>query len=371
MKARYAYNSKSKLLLVAKVYTADEHSIRLSDIDTHACHIVKHLVKHGYEAYVVGGAVRDLLQDTVPKDFDIVTNARPNKIKCLFRRAHIVGKKFRIVLVTTRGNEAIEVSTFRSNTDAMLDVGGSTIYGDMDQDVMRRDFTCNALYYSPITKEVIDYKNGVENIKKGVLVPIRKEFEEDPVRMLRALKFSAKCTLKIPFSMSRDIRKNCHFIASVSRSRITEEVMKVLVCGSVAKIVQLCFRYKLLQYMLPNVHRWLENTRNKLVAGRWNTMLRYCEECDALFTEGITRPKAFVYFVRAYVEESIATYCIHGTCPSIKTLTAQLKDWLQPITPPNAYIHEALESLVGVKHREQKSKKPTRRARRSRTRKPS
>ncbi len=364
MKARYSYNSKGKLLPIAKIYTETEHPIRLSDIDTHAYNLVKHLVKHGYEAYIVGGAVRDLLQGTVPKDFDIVTDAHPHKIKRLFRRAHIVGKKFCIVLVTIRKNESIEVSTFRNDIDSTSDIKNSSIYGIMDQDVVRRDFTCNALYYSPITQEIIDYKNGIENIHKGLLVPIRTEFQEDPVRMLRALKFSAKCSLKIPFSMSREIRKHKHFIASVSRSRITEEIMKVLVSGSLEKIVQLCFTYKLLQYMLPNVHTWLANTKDKLVTERrWNTMLKYCQECDALFSKGITRPKAFAYFIRAFIEESISACSIQKTSPNITTLTKQLKEWLKPITPPNAYIHEALTSFVKITHKTQKDQKPFRRRR--------
>ncbi len=367
MKERYGYNHKGKLLSIAKVYTEDEHPIRLSDIDAHARHIVGHLLKHGYEAYVVGGAIRDLLQGIPPKDFDIVTDAHPNKIRRLFRRAHIVGKKFRIVLVTTRGNEAIEVSTFRSNVDD-VDATSSAMYGTMDQDVMRRDFTCNALYYSPMTKEIIDYKNGIEDIKKGVLVPIRKEFQEDPVRMLRALKFSAKCKLKIPFSMSREIRKNGHFIATVSRSRVTEEIMKLLVSGSLAPILQLCFKYKLLQYMLPNVHTWFRNMKSKLAMGRWDAMHKYCTEVDALFTKGITRPKAFTYFIRAFVEEAVATYCVHGGRPSLKNLMVQIKDWLEPITPPNVYIHEALHSIVEVKQpKELKPKRNTRRTRRPRT----
>lgn len=348
MKNRYGYDAHGKLKPIAKIYTKGEHPVTRALIDSQARAIVSRLEEKGYEAYIVGGALRDILLGQTPKDFDIATSAHPSAVKRLFRRARIIGKRFRIVLITLDDGSAIEITTFRSNIDSD-DPYGKSMFGTMDQDVLRRDFTCNALYYSPAREELVDYKNGVSDIKKRRLVPIRKEFKEDPVRMLRALKFSAKCGLKIPLALNLDIRKNAALLTGVSLSRMTEEIMKVLTSKSSAEIIKLCVQYKLLKYMLPRVYAWVSAARGAAEKtgdkNRLETLLENCARADA--ENGNSRSRALSFFIRAFTEAFIDSRRAAGQkFPSVTKLFEEVKRLLHPITPPNADIYEALRIIV-------------------------
>lgn len=188
MLVRYSTTEKGAHSKRAEIYTAKEHGIRRKDIDPDAIRIAHRLKSAGHSAYIVGGAVRDLLVGRVPKDFDLVTDAHPRKIKRLFRNSRIIGKRFRLVHVFFR-EKIIELSTFRS-----LDhQGENNVYGTIQEDVLRRDFTLNALYYCPIEEIIIDYIGGVKDIRNRKirpLIPLKTIFTEDPVRMIRALSSS-------------------------------------------------------------------------------------------------------------------------------------------------------------------------------------
>src|SRR5574344_1085961 len=187
MLIRYGTDGNGKLIKKANVYTSQEHLISNTNIDPDALQIIHRLRDAGFTAYIVGGAVRDLIVGNKPKDFDIVTDATPSKIKRIFRNSRIIGRRFRLVHIFF-GQKIFEVSTFRSIIDGSV----GNLFGTMDEDVMRRDFTLNALYYDPIKEQVIDYTGGVEDIKKGIVrpvIPMDKIFVEDPVRMLRAVKY--------------------------------------------------------------------------------------------------------------------------------------------------------------------------------------
>ena len=183
-------------------------------IDVDAVYIISRLKDLGFQAYIVGGAVRDLIVGAEPKDFDIVTNATPSRIKKLFRNSRIIGKRFRIVHVIF-GNKIFEVSTFRSN--AVSSVGND--FGTMDEDVLRRDFTLNALYYDPILEQVIDYVDGMRDIKKHIIrpvIPLETIFIDDPVRMLRAIKYAAKTDSKMSFLLRHKIRHSASLLNQIS-----------------------------------------------------------------------------------------------------------------------------------------------------------
>ena len=165
MLIRYGKNSKGRLIKQAKVYTLDEHGISRRKLDHDALKVTDRLRTAGYQAYVVGGAVRDLLIDKAPKDYDIATDASPTRVRKIFRNSRIIGKRFRLVHVYFPQNKILEVATFRS-----LEGGeGDNVYGAMDEDAKRRDFTLNALYYSPREEQIIDYHDGVKDIKNRKL----------------------------------------------------------------------------------------------------------------------------------------------------------------------------------------------------------
>jgi len=246
---RYSQNKDGKPVKKAVIYTSNEHCIRNEDIDPDALRVITQLKSFGFSAYLVGGAVRDLLLGKTPKDFDIVTDATPSKIKKLFRNSRIIGRRFRLVHVFF-GSKIFEVSTFRSISTGT--VGNN--FGTMDEDVQRRDFTLNALYYDPLKMQIIDYVGGVRDIKKQVIkpvIPLETIFVEDPVRMLRAVKYAASTGFKLPIQLKRKICKSAHLLSPVSPSRLTEELLKIINSGHAYDIVKLCLETDLYMYLQP------------------------------------------------------------------------------------------------------------------------
>lgn len=193
----------------------------------------------GFAAYVVGGAVRDLLLGITPKDFDVATDARPEQIKPLFRRAFIIGRRFRLVHVML-GQETIEVSTFRAADAASAEkdqhgrVLRDNVFGSIEEDAKRRDFTVNALYYDPATEEVIDFHGGLGDLKKRLMRVIgdpETRYREDPVRMLRAVRLAAKLGLAIEADTRAPIRGLAPLIDTVPAARVFDEMLKLLLSG--------------------------------------------------------------------------------------------------------------------------------------------
>ncbi len=249
MLVRYGKDEKGRPVKKAVVYTKEEHCIQLYKIDPDALRIIQRLKDSGFTAYIVGGAVRDLIVGRTPKDFDIVTDATPSKIKRIFRNSRIIGRRFRLVHVIF-GLKIFEVSTFRSIIEGS--VGNN--FGTIDEDVMRRDFTINALYYDPLAEQVIDYVGGFRDIKKSVLRPvisIDRIFVEDPVRMLRAIKYSSTTGCQMPWSLRRKIRHSAHLLSPVSPSRLTEEMLKIINSGHSFEIVSEALSTDLYMYLQP------------------------------------------------------------------------------------------------------------------------
>lgn len=257
--------------------TVKEHGIDVSLVDDRAMDVVRTLKDAGYEAYIVGGAVRDLLVGLRPKDFDVATDATPEQVKSLFRRAFIIGRRFRIVHVIYgrgREHEVIEVSTFRAHLDSSLaeQVGGNertskselagmkhavdasgrvlrdNVWGPIEQDAARRDFTINAMYYDPETQVVVDYHNGIKDAKKKIIRMIGNpavRYREDPVRIIRAVRFAAKLSalgFKFEDKTVAPLREMKGLLADVPQSRLFDEMLKLLQTGhALASIAQLKF----------------------------------------------------------------------------------------------------------------------------------
>ncbi|QIL44491.1 polynucleotide adenylyltransferase PcnB [Acidovorax sp. HDW3] len=254
---------------------ASVHGINPELVDRRALDVVRTLQEAGFAAYIVGGAVRDLLLGLRPKDFDVATNATPEQVKGLFRRAFIIGKRFRIVHVVHgrgREHEVIEVSTFRAYLDnsAAEQVSGNertakaelagvrhavdasgrvlrdNVWGPQDQDAARRDFTVNAMYYDPHTQVVVDYHKGIEDAKKRVLRMIgdaATRYREDPVRIIRAVRFAAKLS-HLGFGLEPKTAKPLvaseHLLQEVPQSRLFDEMLKLLQTGhALASVAQL------------------------------------------------------------------------------------------------------------------------------------
>lgn len=249
MLVRYGKDNDGRPVKKAIVYTKDEHRIPIERIDSDAIRIIGRLKENGHSAYFVGGAVRDLLVGNTPKDFDIVTDATPSRIRRLFRSARIIGRRFRLVHVVF-GPKIFEVSTFRSTVEGS--VGND--FGTMDEDVMRRDFTLNALYYDPIQEQVIDYVGGVRDIRKGVIrpvIPLDRIFVEDPVRMLRAVKYSVTTHCAMQWQLRHKIKKSASLLSPISPSRLTEEIFKIINSAHAFDIVREALDVDIYMYLQP------------------------------------------------------------------------------------------------------------------------
>ncbi|MFY9127748.1 MAG: polynucleotide adenylyltransferase PcnB [Limnohabitans sp.] len=251
------------------------HGINPALVDERALNVVRTLQDAGYEAYVVGGAVRDLLLGLRPKDFDVATDATPEEVKSLFRRAFIIGRRFRIVHVVYgrgREHEVIEVSTFRAHLDnraaeqvkgnektSKSELAGMThavdssgrvlrdnVWGPQDEDATRRDFTVNAMYYDPESQYLVDYHGGMQDAKKKILRMIGDpvaRYREDPVRIIRAVRFAAKLSplgFKFESKTAKPLATMLKLLADVPQSRLFDEMLKLLQTGhALASVAQL------------------------------------------------------------------------------------------------------------------------------------
>jgi poly(A) polymerase len=246
-----------------KIYFASEHDIDHSMIDPDALFILSRLRDAGYIAYLVGGSVRDLLVKKTPKDFDISTSARPEQLKSLFHRNCIlIGRRFRLAHIRL-GHKIFEVSTFRSGDTADSDlILHDNQWGTPEQDVLRRDFTINGLFYDPSNHSVIDYVGGWEDIHKHILRSIGEpeaRFRQDPVRMIRLLKFRARFGFEIAEDSRKALVKCRNEIIKSSPARILEEILRMLESGAAAPFFKLMKESGLLMLLFPALNKALQS----------------------------------------------------------------------------------------------------------------
>ncbi len=245
-----------------KIYTADDHHVRDELVNEHAVSVLRELQEAGYVAYLVGGGVRDLLLGKEPKDFDISTSARPEEVKEVFgRRCLLIGRRFRLAHVRY-GKEIIEVATFRAGDaeDEEL-ITRDNIWGTPEEDVLRRDFTINGLLYDPSDHKIIDYVGGFEDLQKHLLRSIGdpvKRFRQDPVRMIRALKFRARFDFKIDPQVDEAIFECRREILKSAPARLLEELLRMLESGAAQPFFDLMLQHRLLDLLLPTVAETLQ-----------------------------------------------------------------------------------------------------------------
>jgi poly(A) polymerase len=244
----------------AQVIPFKLHGVAREQISYGALKVTDGLQAASYQAYVVGGAVRDLLLERTPKDFDIATNATPEEVRRVFRRARIIGRRFRLVHVMF-GEEVVEVSTFRrmiEAEDAQTDGHGRLLrdneFGDQEQDAARRDFTANALFYDPSTQEIYDYHGGYADTRDHLLRIIGDpllRYREDPVRMLRAVRLSAKLGIKLDAATAAPIAEMKDLLDNVPQARLLDEVLKMLLSGHSLECIQQLRKMNLHHGLLP------------------------------------------------------------------------------------------------------------------------
>ena len=276
----------------ANIITRDRHTISRKDISPNALKVLYRLLKGGYQAYIVGGGVRDLLLGKKPKDFDVATNAEPAEIKILFNNARVIGRRFRIVHIKF-GREIIEVTTFRADHHPISKIKGNlaykedrerdsvhseeglilrdNVYGNIDEDAKRRDFTVNALYYTTDGFRLLDFNDGLQDLKSKQIRIIgepRERYKEDPVRMLRAIRFSAKLGFSIEENTKKPIDELAYLLDSISSARLFDETIKLMTGGHAVKTFAMLQEFQLGAFLFsPTLEALSEadNSSTKLV----------------------------------------------------------------------------------------------------------
>jgi poly(A) polymerase len=303
-----------------KIYPRAEHNISRSQISENALKVLYRLQKEGFDAYLVGGCVRDLLLGREPKDFDVVTNADPDQVRKVFRNCRLIGRRFRLAHVHF-GREIIEVATFRGAGEEQSDkqllnnegrLLRDNVYGTIEEDVWRRDFTVNALYYNIRDFSVVDYVGGMDDHKTGTLKLIGDpdtRFREDPVRMLRAVRFAVKLGFKLDQDCEKAIHNDVQLLANIPSARLYDEALKLFLSGYALQTFEMLRHYGLFQVLFPATENSLaveEDGFPRLL------LVKALENSDSRIAEGKTVTAYFLLAaflwepVRMLVKEKMA-----------------------------------------------------------------
>ncbi|MCB1107411.1 MAG: polynucleotide adenylyltransferase PcnB [Chlamydiia bacterium] len=297
-------------MLQPKRYSKEQHGIDVRYIDPKALYILEKLRASGHTAYLVGGSVRDLLLGVKPKDFDISTSAKPEEIKSLFPSSILIGKRFRLAHVRF-GKKVIEVSTFRSgdieNEELITE---DNIWGSPEEDVLRRDFTINGLFYDSEKEEVIDFVGGYPDIEKKMLRAIGQpflRFKQDPVRMIRCLKFQARFGLEVEEEARLALIDCKAEITKSAQARVLEEVLRMLESGASKSFFHLMTNHGLMQQLLPAIADYLETHEG-------NEIYSFLDEADRTIKEPhnpyLDRPVLLACLAFPLLEKHLKTHFI-------------------------------------------------------------
>jgi poly(A) polymerase len=288
-----------------QIVARNDHNISRDNISENALKVLYRLKKSGFEAYLVGGGVRDLLLDMHPKDFDVATNASPEQVNKLFRNSRLIGRRFRLVHVVY-GRDVIEVATLRghhenaqgkqqSKTSDSGRLLRDNVYGTIDEDAVRRDFTINALYYDIKDFTVRSYEGGMQDIKRRSIRLIgdpETRYREDPVRMLRAVRFAAKLDFKISPETATPINKLAPLMADVPAARLFDEVLKLFMAGYAERTFELLEQYGLFAELFPHSQQCINDNDfyHRLV-------IQALANSDERVAQGKTLTPAFLFSV--------------------------------------------------------------------------
>lgn len=294
--------------LSAKKITHEKHQIDAQLIDKRAAKVVRKLKDNGYQAYLVGGCVRDLLLNKQPKDFDVATNATPEEVKSVFSNCRLIGKRFRLAHILF-GRDIIEVATFRGHHDidadkpldrkiSKLGVSGQilrdNVYGSIEEDAARRDFTINAMYFDVDDDSVLDFAGGLDDLRQRCIRFIGDDdarIQEDPVRMLRAVRFSEKLNLDIEGDLQQSIRSNAQLLKNIPPARLFEEVLKLLTNGAGVATYKRLVNYGLFQCLFPQLQEIVSLAESK----EYQLLVKVLENTDNRINTGQNVSSFFIY----------------------------------------------------------------------------
>ena len=328
--------------------------MRNTDLTPNTLKVLQTLIKNGYKAYAVGGCVRDKLVGKIPKDFDVVTNATPDQIRACFRNCRLIGRRFRLAHITF-GREIIEVATFRGHHEDQIipeklsetsddevkpakangtktskskmqevlssktDAGQLTrdnIFGSIEEDAARRDFTFNAMYFDVQDESILDFAKGMHSLKERKIVMIgdsEVRFREDPVRMIRAVRFACKLHMQIPNALAKSIKQNAHLMTNIPPARLFEEVSKLLLSGAGSVTFESLLRHNLLTPLFPLLTPLLTDVNSK----EYQFILNMLKNTDNRINNEQRITPAFLYaaFLWYPMEERAQEHMFEATMP--------------------------------------------------------
>lgn len=328
------------------------HHITRKNISKNALSVLYKLHEAGYEAYLVGGSVRDLLLDGKPKDFDVATNARPEKVRQLFRNSRLIGRRFKLAHVFF-GPEIIEVATFRTShpeqehPDARRSEMGllvrDNVYGTLEDDAWRRDFSVNALYYNIADFSVIDYTGGMSDLKKQtirILGDPKLRYTEDPVRILRAIRFAAKLNFTMEEKTESSIMPMKALLTSVPASRLFEDVLKLFYCGHARRAFELTRHYGLFELLFPQTNAVLSHHPQR--KSYLELISQSCENTDHRLHQNLSLSPAFLFAILLWpaLEVKVQEYTAQGKKPYLafeKGMNEVLAQQIKTVAIPKRY----------------------------------
>ncbi len=310
-----------------------EHTVSRANISEHALKVLYRLRKSGYQAYLVGGGVRDLLLGLEPKDFDVATNATPDEVRAVFRNCRLIGRRFRLAHIVF-GRDVIEVATFRGqgsdavDDDQKSDESGrllrDNVYGTLAEDAVRRDFTINALYYSIDDFSLIDYTQGLEDLRQGVIRIIgdaELRYREDPVRMLRAVRFAAKTGFRLEKETEAKVFELGHLLKDIPAARLFDEVLKLFMSGRAHDTFEALRHYRLFEHLFPMTE---EALTHELDGFPLQMLVQALKNTDQRIAEGKPVTPAFLFGVLLWepVRLRWEALCEQGDLAEVPALAA-------------------------------------------------
>jgi len=329
-------------------------------IDKDAQKVVKTLNKAGYEAYLVGGCIRDLLLGQKPKDFDIATSATPEQVHKIFKRSRLIGRRFRLVHIMFSTRKYIEVATFRSGKIKTTSgtIVSDNLYGTLKEDVFRRDFSVNALYYDIKKSQVIDYVDGLDALNNSEIRMIGKpmeRFREDPVRMIRAIRFKVKLGATIDPVISKSISNLAYLLSNIPAARLYDECIKLFHNENAYEIFEQLLKYGLFYYLFPQtkdtlfINKTLVNTSNRIKNGKPVTpvflfAVFLWSAQNKRFKELNKKKKSRILLMTQASEDVISKQTKQVLMP--RWLSARVKDiWLMQYQLENCSLKKAKELI--------------------------